>query len=134
MGSDAKRAPRTGCKVLKGHNTRLVREVYPETGDTDDWINELVMVGVDGWRKGKVFRRFYSYQKGMDTSAVDYGRPSPPRWGAGHLYTWEARTEQGHVLLAEGQGRTDGDAWRVLCEALHNKRLITYDQFLAATS
>jgi hypothetical protein len=129
---DGKRAPRTGCKVLKGHNSRLVQGV--SNGHADDWINELVMVGVDGWRKGKVFRRFYSYQRDLDASAVDYGRSSPPRWGAGHLYTWEARLEQGHVLLGEGQGRTDGEAWDELCKVLNRKRVITYDEYVAATS
>jgi hypothetical protein len=131
--ADSKRAPRTGCKVLKGHNSRLVQDVY-DNGDTDDWINEFVMVGVEGWRKHTVFRRLYSYQKDLETKAVDHGRPSPPRWGAGHLYTWEARREQGHVLLGEGQGATDGEAWRELCAVLKRKRLITDDEFVAATA
>jgi hypothetical protein len=115
--------PRHGVRVLEGHKSRLVREVYPD-GETDDWTNLKGLEGSEDWKRAFIFIRVYAYQHDRDSSEIDTGRPGPPRWGHGHLYVFEARFKNGLGLAAEGLGRTNDEAWDDLLSRLRKRGLI----------
>lgn len=112
--------PTFGFRTLKGHGSRLVRNITVSANghvDTDDWVNYMVKEGTSGWKKGLSFERAYAYQK-KDANGH-----------AHHLYRLLVTRQQGLQVVCIAFGRTSRDAWVNAYRMLHEQGVMPTEAF-----